>query len=169
MDYIAVANLNKTFGIKGEFRAYCLTDFPKQRFQKGNKYLIRNEKTGKIIEWTLLSYRMDNPFVVLRFEEITSINEAENFIGWKVCINKEEATLPKDTYHIHDLIGCEIYLEKGDPIGVCVDVFSYSSTMVLRVKREGKEDAQIPFVKSFVKEVDIDSKHITITPIEGML
>ena len=77
MDYIAVANLNKTFGIKGEFRAYCLTEFPKDRFIVGSTFILGTPEGEPIMEVTLKSYRMEAPFVILRFAEILSINEAE--------------------------------------------------------------------------------------------
>ena len=107
--------------------------------------------------------------MILRFVEIASINEAEKYLGYKVSIRKEDAILPLDHYHIHDLIACRIYLASGEEIGVCIDVFSYSSTFVLRISRPNKEDAQIPFVHSFIQEVDIPAKRIIINPIEGML
>lgn len=169
MDYIAVANLNKTFGIKGEFRAYCLTDFPKDRFIVGSTFILGTPEGEPIMEVTLKSYRMEAPFVILRFAEILSINEAEKYLGNKVYIPKEKAALPADTYHIHDLIDCRVTLESGEEIGVCIDVLSYSSTKTLIVSREGKENAQIPFAKQFIKDVDIDAKTIVITPIEGLL
>lgn len=169
MEYIAVAKLNKTFGIKGEFRAYCLTDYPKQRFQKGKVFSIGDEKGSIVMEVTLSSYRMDTPFVILKFNEISSINEAEKYLGKSLYILKEEASLPEDTYHIHDLIDCDILLENGERIGVCIDVLSYSPTKTLIIAREGKENAQIPFAKQFIKLVDIDKKQIVITPIEGLL
>ena len=169
MDYIAVANLNKTFGIKGEFRAYCLTDFPKDRFKIGASFTIGTPEGKALLEVTLKSYRMDSPFVILKFAEILSINEAEKYLGNKVYIQKERADLPADTYHIHDLIGCRIALDNGEEIGVCIDVLSYSSTKTLIVSRQGKENAQIPFAKQFVKDVDIEAKRIVITPIEGLL
>ena len=169
MDYIAIANLNKTFGIKGEFRAYCLTDFPKDRFKIGETFLIGTPGGKPLLEVTLKSYRMEAPFVILKFSEILSINEAEKYLGNKVYIQKERAALPADTYHIHDLISCRVVLENEEEIGVCIDVLSYSSTKTLIVEREGKENAQIPFAKQFIKDVDIDDKRIVITPIEGLL
>ena len=45
----------------------------------------------------------------------------------------------------------------------------YASYQTLRIKREGAKDFFVPFVKAFIKKVDIDNKKIIIHVIEGLL
>ena len=40
---------------------------------------------------------------------------------------------------------------------------------ILRIKREGANDALIPYVDRFIVDVDVDKKRIDIDVIEGML
>ncbi len=169
MEYITIAKLNKTFGLKGEFRAYSLTDFPKKRFVVGKKYMLVNEKTKDTKEVTLKSFRFSAPWLVISFEEFPTINEAETYLGYDVNMDKAEATLPKDTYHIADLLGCEVYSAEGEKIGVVDDVFRFSSTYTLRVKRVDNKDVQIPFVNQFVPTVDLENKKIIVNVIPGLL
>ena len=170
MELIQIAKLNKTFGLKGEFKAYCLTDFPTERFKIGTKMYFQNPKSKELKPVTLASYRKKDEFVIIRFEEFPSINDIEPFLGFDLMIEKEQATLPKDTYHVFDLIGCKAYSQDGQEIGEVIDVFSYSPIKNLRIKRnDDLPDVQVPFVNSFIKEINLDSKRIVINVIEGLL
>ena len=103
------------------------------------------------------------------FEEITSIEQAESYLKWDIDINKDEAPIPEDHYRIADLLGCEVFDQEGKKLGQVKDVFSYSPTWTLRVKREEQKDLFVPFVDQFVKTVDTANKRIVIEPIEGLL
>ena len=169
MEYIKLAKLNKTFGIKGEFRAYCLTDFPEERFKIGSTYFFQNPQDGSVKPFTLKTYRKSDPFVIISFKELPSINDAEPYLGFDLVIEKERATLPEGAYHIFDLIGCKAYDQTNCYLGEVIDVFAYSKTKILRIKREGGGDIQVPFANQFIRNVDIENKRIDITVIEGML
>ncbi len=169
MEYVTIAKIISTHGLKGFFRCYSLTSFPKERFQLRRKLTLHNEKTGERKEVTLSYSRPQSGFYILGFEEIPSIEEAENYLKWDIDINKEDAPLPEDHYRLADLIGCQVLDQEGKALGEVKDVFSYSPTWTLRVKREGQKDFFVPFVDQFVKEVDTDNKKIVIEPIEGLL
>lgn len=169
MEYIYLAKLNKTHGVKGEFKAYCLTDFPQNRFKKGNSYFFYNEKTKESNTFTLLSWRQADPFLILKFEGIDSIEQAEEHLGLFLAISKEDATLPDNHFFISDLIGSKAYTEEGEELGDVIDVFSYSPINNLRIRKPGRKDIQVPFLDEFVKEVDIENKRIVVHLIEGML
>ncbi|MCR5079456.1 MAG: ribosome maturation factor RimM [Bacilli bacterium] len=169
MDYIYLAKLNKTHGVRGEFKAYCLTDFPKERLKKGRSYFFFNEKTQESSSFTLHSWRDASPFLILKFDAIDTIEQAEQYLGLFLAIPKEDATLPDNHYFISDLIGCKAYSDEGAELGEVIDVFSYSPINNLRIRKEGRKDIQVPFLDEFVKEVDIASKKVVVHLIEGML
>ncbi len=169
MEYVTIAKLLGTHGLKGQFRCYSLTSFPKERFQLRRKLTLHNEKTDERVDVTLSYVREQSGFYILGFEEITSIEEAENYLKWTLDINKEEAPLPEDHYRLADLIGCDVLDLEGKKLGEVKDVFSYSPTWTLRVKREDAKDFFVPFVDQFVKVVDTKNKKITIEPIDGLL
>ncbi len=170
MNYIRLGQITKTRGLKGEFRVYSLTDFPKQRFKKGAKLSLFNEKTGERIPVTLKSYSSSNPFVFLAFEEIKSIEEAEPYIHYAVEIDEESAPVPEGYYRFKDLIGCKVVEEgNGKELGVVSDVLAYAPTKTLRVERKPEKDFFIPFHDSFIKNIDLDKKVIEVVVWEGML
>ena len=68
-----------------------------------------------------------------------------------------------------DLVGCKVLDEKGQELGVVKEVEEFPAQLTLRVKRAGKEDFFVPFVKAFIRRVDINKKEIEINVIGGML
>ncbi|MFA6660234.1 MAG: ribosome maturation factor RimM, partial [Bacilli bacterium] len=85
----------------------------------------------------------------------------------KVIKNREE--LEKGHYYFSDLVGCQIIEEQGNILGVVSQVEEFPAQITLRVKRQGKADFFIPFLKEFILEVDISNKKINIRVMEGML
>ena len=169
MEYVTIAKILGTHGLKGLFRCYSLTSFPEERFQLRRKLTLHNEKTGVRLDVTLSYCRQQANVFILGFEEITSIEQAESYLKWDIDINKDEAPIPEDHYRIADLLGCEVFAQDGKKLGEVKDVFSYSPTWTLRVKREEQKDFFVPFVDQFVKTVDTANKRIVIEPIEGLL
>ncbi len=169
MEYVTIAKLLSTHGLKGQFRCFCLTSFPKERFQLRRKLTLHNTKTDERVEATLNYVRMKGDILILGFEEISSIEEAERFVKWELDINKDEAPIPDNHYRIADLVGCKVYDEEGKTLGEIKDVFSYSPTWTLRVKREDQKDFFVPFVDEFIQEVDTDAKKVVIHVIPGLL
>lgn len=169
MEYVTIAKILSTHGLKGQFRCYSLTSFPKERFQLRRKLTLHNEKTDERLDVTLSYVRQQSGFYILGFEEIDTIDKAELYLKWTVDIDKAEAPLPDDHFRIADLLGCEVLDQEGKKLGEVKDVFSYSPTWTLRVKREGAKDFFVPFVDQFVKVVDIENKKLTIEPIDGLL
>ena len=170
MEYVTIAKLLSTHGLKGQFRCFCLTSFPKERFQLRRKLTLHNTKTDERKDVTLNFVRMKGDILILGFEEIPSIDEAENFVKWELDINKDDAPIPDDHYRIADLIGCLVYDdENNQALGEIKDVFSYSPTWTIRVKREEQKDFFVPFVDEFIKEVDTENKKVIIHVIPGLL
>ncbi len=170
MEYVTIAKLLSTHGLKGQFRCFSLTSFPKERFQLRRKLTLHNPKTDEKKDVTLNFVRMKGDILILGFEEIPTIDEAENFVKWELDINKEDAPIPEDHYRIADLIGCDVYDDETNQVlGEIKDVFSYSPTWTIRVKREEQKDFFVPFVNEFIKEVDTAKKKVVIHVIPGLL
>ncbi|MCR5491488.1 MAG: ribosome maturation factor RimM [Bacilli bacterium] len=169
MELLAIAYLQKTFGLQGAFKAVSMTDFPDLRFKKGRKYFLLNDKTGEKEEVTLASFRNAGDTYIIRFAEIQTIDEAERFLKRTVNMDKADAPMPKDTFRLSDLIGCKVIDQDGNPQGEVKDVLDYAPTKSLRIERKGDKDYFVPFVDKFITDVDVENKTIRIEVVEGML
>ena len=168
MEYLLVGTLVKTIGLKGEVKVYPITHFRDSRFKKGNHLFL--SKDGEIVkEVTIKSRRVNGNCDNLFFNEITSIEEAEKYIHYDLLTEKDTKILKKDMYYFSDLIGLNVYFTNGDFIGQVSKVEEYTSYQTLRVKHGNDKDVLIPFVKAFIKDVNLEEKKIIINFIEGLV
>lgn len=170
MDKITIAHLTKPFGLKGEIKGIVLTSFPEERFIIGKTYELFSSKKSTPQKITLKHIRESGGTVIFSFNEIDSIEKAEEIADFDLVIDKNEAPMPEGTYRFGELIGCEVYDSKTKEIlGVVKDVLDYATTKTLRISRQPKKDFFIPFHHQFIGDIDLENKKIEIFVMEGML
>lgn len=162
MEKVIVGQIINTHGIKGELKIKLSTDFVTERFQKNAHLYIDNH--GEMLDMTVLSYRFHKGNVLVSFQDHQDINLVEKYKGCKLYAEKNLELLEDDEYYIGDLIGCEVY-NHHDFIGVVQDVQLYDHHDIFVV--QGKQKIMIPYVDAFVKEINIDTKRIDVSLIEG--
>jgi 16S rRNA processing protein RimM len=79
-----------------------------------------------------------------------------------------EPTGDPDEFHDHQLIGLAVETVAGEPVGEVEDVLHHGQDLLV-VRREGREEALIPFVKALVPEVDLVGGRLVVDPPEGLL
>ena len=159
MQYVRIGLINKPQGIKGEVKITVLSD-DKNRFDNLSDVFI--EQDGMYSPMKIRSSQRRMEYVYAFFEGIDERNQAEKLRNAYICVDHENVlTLPKDSYYIFDLIGCEIFLENGDYLGKLKDVLTNSSTDIYNVQGNNKsQDFMIPVLKKLLVDVDIKSKKI---------
>ena len=72
---------------------------------------------------------------------------------------------------ICQLYPCPTYYqdEKKNILGIVKNVEEFPAQITLRVSRKNGKDFFVPFIKQFIKNVDIRNKQIEIVVLEGML
>ncbi len=169
MDYVVVAKVVSTHGIKGDLKLYPLTDFAKIRFKAGKVFELYNEETKEIKEVTCSSFKTSSKFLVVHFNEIITPEEGICFQNYLVRMKSDNVHhLPKDTYYYKDLIGLKVYLENDELYGEVIDITSNGPQDLLRLKLLNNKETLIVFVNAMIKEVDIKNKKIILNDIEGL-
>ena len=169
MDYVAVAKVFSTHGIKGDLKLFPLTDFAKIRFKKGNVFELYNVETNKSLKVTCFSLKTSSKFLVVHFDEITTPEEGIKYQNYIVRINSKDVhKLPKDSFYYKDLIGMKVYLDNDELYGEVIDISSNGRQDLLRVKLLNNKETLIVFVNALIKDVDIQNKKITLNDIEGL-
>ena len=82
---------------------------------------------------------------------------------------EEQPKLKKDTYYFSELIGCKVIDQNSNVIGEVIKIEEYSANQTLRIRLENGKDLLLPFMKAFIKKVDIENKEVHCHLIEGML
>ncbi|PUU91102.1 MAG: 16S rRNA processing protein RimM [Halanaerobium sp.] len=151
---------------QGEVRVKATTDIPERFFDLDTVYLKRGDELKELeIEYI----RFHKQFVVIKFFDINSINEAEKLKNYQVLIDESEKyLLPEDNFYVDDLIDCDVYLESDKYLGKLIDVIDTSGTDIFLVKGQDKE-YMLPASREMILEIDLENKKIIVDPIPGIL
>ena len=168
-EYLLLGYITDAFSLDGTFKVLSKTDFASKRYQEGNEIFLYQPNTKQRMTFVVESYRSSGQFDFVKVQGINSKEEALEFKGYEIHALKDYNNMDKDTYYFVDLVGCKVVDEKGKEYGVVKQVEEFPAQLTLRVKRNGKEDFFVPFVKAFIRRVDINKKEIEINIIEGML
>lgn len=166
MDRVRVGRILNTFGIKGELKVEIITDFPEERFQKGNVLSVDYEGQSVSLKIKQVRYHKNN--ALLLFEGYEDINLVEKFKGLDLFISMKYVEPLDDGYYTFELIDLNVYLN-GKQVGLVTEVESYPAQSVLRVKTMEGKTFLVPFVDAFVEEMDLENKRIDIRNVEGLV
>jgi 16S rRNA processing protein RimM len=161
---VLVGKIGKPFGLKGEARIECYTDFPDERFGVGNELFMREKGKDKAV--IVATHRFHKGDLV-SFENMQDINIIEQYRGLELYAYKDDELLEEGEVWVSDLIGCEVY-NYGKMIGKVEDFYDNTAQGLLLVIVKGKR-VMIPYVDAFVKKVDLDNKRIDVELIKGFI
>lgn len=176
--WVLVARLIRPHGRRGELVAEILTDFPERFHERRLLYLIPPERVGtRPREMQLDSFWFLRSRIVMKFQGIDSINEAEGLRGYAVAIRAaERVPLEAGSFYVSDLMGCRVIdlnqggSEVGEIAGIDRDT---SSTELLVVRPPGirgsGNELLIPFVKEYVIRIDAANRRVEMRLPEGLL
>ena len=164
--WVAVAQIGKTRGNRGEVTAVALSGKP-ERYQAlqeiflfasggppaGEKYLVEST-------WFHLGT------LVFKFRGVDTIDDAERLYGREVRIPASQRTaLDEGEYFQSDLIGCEVVDRRtGESIGRVTAWDDGGGTGLLVV--DG--NLLVPFARSICVEIDPAGKRIAVELPEGL-
>ena len=169
-EYLLLGYVLDAFSLDGTLKVLSKTDFAETRYQKGNEVFLYSPKTKERISLTVSSFRKNGQFDFVKVEEIDNVDDALKYKGYELQAIKDYQNMPKDTYYHVDLVGCKVLDDKATVLGKVSQVEEFPAQLTLRVKREGNQpDFLVPFVKAFIKSVDIEKKEIVINVIGGLL
>jgi 16S rRNA processing protein RimM len=165
-EFITIAKVVKTQGRVGEVLAELFTDFP-EKFEE-RRTLYAWLANGERRELQLEDHWPHKGAMVLKFEGIDSINDAEPLKGSEIQIPATERTKLEDgAVYVSELLGCAVIVD-GREIGKVADVdFGAGEAPLLVIK--GNKEYLVPFVEAFVTRQDLPGKRIEMQLPEGML
>lgn len=166
-ELVAIANIVRTRGLKGEVVADILTDFP-ERFDSLTD-VIGVRESGERLELKIEKFWFQNDRVILKFAGYDSIEKAETLRNVEICVPEDEAVELEDgEFFDWELAGCKVETVDGITIGVVRELMRTGGTELLVVGGEAREFL-IPFAEAICVEVDIENKLIKIDPPDGLL
>ena len=166
---LKVGKIVNTHSLKGEVKVISSTDFEEERFKKGSKLLI-TRGNQLIREVVVQSYRNHKNFLLVKFEGIDSVEEAEKFKNLQIKIDSDEVgELEENEFYFHQIIGCEVFDENDKNLGEIIDILTPGANDVWVIKGENGKEILIPYIEDVVKKIDITNKKVNIEVMEGLI
>jgi 16S rRNA processing protein RimM len=179
--WVVLARIVRPQGRRGELLADILTDFPQSFAQRKRLYLrtpgphMEDAVPGsKVEEAKLEAHWLHKGRVVLKFAGVDSISDAEKLRNCEVLIPfAERMPLTGDAVYVSDLIGARVIDVRGGgarDVGEIIDVQPEGVAPAMLVVRTGaREPALIPFVRAYLKRVDLTAKRVEMDLPDGLL
>ncbi len=170
-EWITLAVVIKTQGRRGEVAVDLHTDIP-DRFRQ-NMRLWALAKDGQRREVMVEDLWPHKSFLVLKFQGIETINDAEILIGAELQLPRSErAQLEPGWTYLSDLIGCAVF-DGQRKIGEIEDVQFGAGEAPLLVVRNQEQAAklpyEIPFAEAYLEKLDLERKQVRMRLPEGLL
>lgn len=168
-EFLNVGKIVNTHGTRGEVRVISQTDFPEERYRKGQRLTLFRENKAPL-ELTVAGHRKHKNFDLLTFEGYPTINDVEPLRDGILKVSKDELSeLTENEYYYHEIIGLTVIDEQARELGKIKEILSPGANDVWVVQRKGKKDALIPYIESVVKQIDLDKGEVHIEIPEGLL
>ena len=168
MKYFNVGKIVNTQGLQGELRVLSVTDFSEERFKKGSKLSIFDDKNQFVVEVEIASHRKQKNFDIVEFKGLYHINDVEKYKGCSLKVAEEDlADLEEDEFYYHEIIGLDVY--EGDQlIGQIKEILQPGANDVWVVARKGKRDLLLPYIPPVILKVDIPNGRVEVDIMEGL-
>jgi 16S rRNA processing protein RimM len=166
LEYLSVGVVLKPQGLKGEIKVKPLTDDEK-RYDALRSIYLKNQNDQGYRELEITSRRYDKGYVFLKLKDHDTIESVEYLRNQELWIPRRLARiLPKDTFFVADLIGCQVRTRTGEILGEITDILETGSNDVYVVG-----EILLPALKKVVVDVDIPKRLVVVdlTDMEGLL
>lgn len=165
-DTVTVGRVLRAHGVRGEVGVEVLSDVP-GRFAPGSGMLAAREGEPPI-RLTVAASRPHKGGLTVRFEGIEDRDRADELRGmWLEVPRSEVPEPPPGTYYHWQLLGCRCRAGSED-LGRVVEVVEDGGGLLLICEGGGRK-VPVPFVREFLREVDVAGGRIELNLPPGLL
>jgi 16S rRNA processing protein RimM len=176
-EWITLAVVIKTQGRCGEVAVELHTDVPGRFRQEMRLWALA--KDGQRREVTVEDLWPHKNFLVLKFQGVETINDAEPLVGAELQLPRSErAKLEPGWTYLSDLVGCTVF-DGPREVGEIEDVQFGAGEAPLLVVRDKDTDTgkdkgsklpyEIPFADAYLEKLDLERKQVRMKLPEGLL
>jgi 16S rRNA processing protein RimM len=165
---VTVGRVLRPHGVRGEVVVEVLSDVP-DRFARGSRMLGIREGWPPV-PLRVAAGRVHKSGAVVRFEGCEDRDRAEELRDlWLEVPRSEVPAAEPGTYYEYELIGC-LCRVGGEELGRVVEVVEDGGGLLLIVEDgEGGRRIPVPFVREFLREVDVAGARIELELPPGLV
>jgi 16S rRNA processing protein RimM len=172
-EFAIVGRIRKAHGIRGEVVVEPITDAPDATFAPGRRVFAGTTDGDPARDGAALTVKEAKPFkggLIVRFDAIVDRTAAELWRDRYLLLPLSELEPPGDgEVYIHDLVGMQVVLATGEPLGDVQEVYELPQGLVLDVQRTAGGSVILPFNDRVVKLVSRETRTVHVDPPTGML
>ncbi|NTW06669.1 MAG: 16S rRNA processing protein RimM [Syntrophaceae bacterium] len=165
MDLLVVGEIVKVRGLRGCVKV--LTSMEMKNIVTGLKFVYLEDVLGKRKSHDIRELTASGKFVFLELKDITDRDSAQTLVGYKVLIPGDKLEeLPQGEYYWRDIIGLDVYDDKGKYLGRIESIFPTGSNDVYVCR--GEREILLPAIADVIRHIDIEKKIMTVRLLEGL-
>jgi 16S rRNA processing protein RimM len=167
--YVAVGQVRRPHGIRGEVRVEILTDYPERIAQHDELYLAHPETPDDVERYELESIRPHKGILLVKLAGCDDRDAAERLRGMLVQVPLEEAVpLEEGEYYHFQLEGMDVETETGEWLGRVGEVMRAGAHDVYLV-RGPRGEVLLPAVEDVILELDLEARKMIVHLLPGMV
>jgi 16S rRNA processing protein RimM len=164
---ISVGEVLTTQGNKGEVKVAPLTTDDERWHELKRVFACAKQEQ---IELNIEGVRFFRQFVIVKFREIQTVDEAERLRGLFLWIPKaERPPLPAGSYYLDELVGLSVYQETQEYLGTVAEVIPTGANDVYVLRGGPYGEILLPAIKSVVLAVDLSKGRMTAKLPAGLV
>ncbi|WP_329498356.1 ribosome maturation factor RimM [Kitasatospora herbaricolor] len=165
---LVVGKIGRAHGIKGDVSVEVRTDEPELRLGPGAVVLTDPASAGPL---TVESGKVHSGRLLLRFAGVNDRNSAEALRGTVLIseVDPEERPDDPEEFYDHQLIGLDVVLLDGTPVGELTEVVHLPYQDLLTVTKADGTEVLVPFVTRIVPTIDLENQRAVIDPPPGLI
>jgi 16S rRNA processing protein RimM len=165
---IAVGEVLRPYGVRGEVRVRPLTDRPRERFQQLEACFLWEPGRDRREPCRVVERSFDGEGVRVRLEGVESPEAARALQGRLLAVERAQALPPRPgEFYPWQLEGATVETPGGRIIGRFVRVQDSPAHPLWVIERDGREWL-LPAVPEFVLDVSVAERRIVASPPEGL-
>jgi 16S rRNA processing protein RimM len=162
--YLAVGQLRRPHGVRGEILMTVLTDFPerikpKKRLFVGDQYeplvvsSLRDHADGMLISF----HGFDTPEAVGRFRN-----------QYVFVAAADVPPLPDGEYYHHQLIGLQVLSESDEHLGTLTEILETGANDVYVVTDDTGKEILLPAIPAVILDIDVERGQMRVHLLPGL-
>lgn len=158
-------------GLRGELRVRFFGDGPENLALQEEVWLGEDRDDPNARRYRVLGAGSGRGGEVrLRLEGVADRTAAESLRGRLVLARPAAlAPLGEGEFYWHELVGCRVESEAGEPVGEVTEIWEGGRHDVLVVRTDDGRRVLVPTAREIMKQVDAAARRIVIDAIPGLI
>lgn len=164
---IGVGKVRRAHGVRGEVLVEVESDNPRRFDAGGELYAVASEDAVRRLR--IASSRPHGDGLLLSFDGVEDRDAAEALRGAELEVDRSEIPPAGDgEVYYYELVGCRCSDRAEGDLGEVVDVVEDGGGLLLIVA-DGEKTLPVPFVRSFIRELDVERGRLELDLPPGLV